>query len=290
MYSLTERSTIKYLCDKYGFHLKKAFGQNFINDEGVLYDIAEATDSEGIIEIGPGIGALTAVLASRAKKVVAVEIDDTLMPVLGETLAGFDNIEIINDDIMKIDINKLITEKFDGMSVSVAANLPYYITTPIIMKLLEEKTNLSEIVVMMQKEVADRLTAKEGGKDYGAITVAANYYCEVERVCFVPSSVFTPPPKVDSSVVKLKIRKEPPFEVLCEKTFFSVVKASFAQRRKTLSNGLKNAGIFGTREDIEKAFEACKFDSMIRGEKLSGAEFAKLANYFYEKKQKDIAK
>ena len=282
MYSLTDRKTIEYLCKKYDFRFKKGLGQNFLTDESVLVNVAEAADIEngGVLEIGPGFGVLTAVLAQRAKKVLAVEIDEKVMPVLAETLAGFENIEIVNKDILKCDVKELIEEHFGDEKISVAANLPYYITTPIIMKLLEDKLPLKNIVVMVQKEVAERMCAAPGGKDYGAVTVAVNYYSEPSLICNVGRHLFVPAPNVDSAVLKLKLRDKPPVEVVSEKTFFSVVKASFSQRRKTLANALKNSGNFGTAENIESVLAAAGIDKMIRGERLSIEEFAKIANGF----------
>lgn len=278
MYSLTDKKTIDYLCQKYGFRLKKSLGQNFLNDSDVLVQIADSVTSDGVIEIGPGIGVLTAALATKMQKVTAVEIDSTLLPVLDETLAGFTNIDIINADILKIDVKKLIEEKFGGMSVSVAANLPYYITTPIIMHLLENKLPLNEIVIMVQKEVADRLTAKPGTKDYGALTVAVNYYCATEMVCHVDRTRFTPPPKVDSAVVRLTLLPKPAVTVQSEKRFFAVVKAAFAQRRKTLANALANAGIFPGKDAVLSAFDKLSINPLIRGEALSIEQFAALSD------------
>ena len=282
MYSLTDRKTIEYLCKKYDFKFKKGLGQNFLTDESVLINVAEAAETENgcVLEIGPGFGVLTAVLAQRAKKVLAVEIDEKVMPVLAETLAGFDNIEIVNKDILKCDVKELIEEHFGDEKISVAANLPYYITTPIIMKLLEDKLPLKNIVVMVQKEVAERMCAAPGGKDYGAVTVAVNYYCEPSLICNVGRHLFVPAPNVDSAVLKLKLREKPPVEVISEKTFFSVVKASFSQRRKTLFNALKNSGKFSSAENIENVLNAAGIDKQIRGERLSIEEFAKIANGF----------
>lgn len=282
MYSLTDRKTIEYLCNKYDFKFKKGLGQNFLTDESVLINVAEAAEIEdgGVLEIGPGFGVLTAVLAQRAKKVLAVEIDEKVMPVLAETLAGFDNIEIVNKDILKCDVSELIHEHFGDEKISVAANLPYYITTPVIMKLLEEHLPLSNIAVMVQKEVAERMCAAPGGKEYGAVTVAVNYYCEPSLVCNVGRHMFVPAPNVDSAVLKLKLREKPPVCVISEKTFFSVVKAAFSQRRKTLFNALKNSGNFGSAENIDNVLNAAGIDKQIRGERLSIEEFAKIANGF----------
>ncbi|MBR5218372.1 MAG: 16S rRNA (adenine(1518)-N(6)/adenine(1519)-N(6))-dimethyltransferase RsmA [Clostridia bacterium] len=278
MYSLTDKKTIDYLCNKYGFRLKKSLGQNFLNEPEVLVTIADSVEADGVLEIGPGIGVLTAALASCKQKVVSVEIDDTLLPVLDETLAGFNNIEIIHSDILKLDLPALLKEKFGDMSVSVAANLPYYITTPIIMNLLEQRLPLSEIVIMIQKEVADRITAAPGSKDYGALTLAVNYFCRAEKVCDVDKSCFTPAPKVDSTVLRLEVLDTPSVAVKNERRFFAIIKAAFGQRRKTLANALSNAGLFGSKDEIYAAFEKLGFDPMIRGEKLSIEEFAKLSD------------
>ncbi len=278
MYSLTDKKTIDYLCNKYGFRLKKSLGQNFLNEPEVLYAIADAVEADGVLEIGPGIGVLTAALASCKEKVVSVEIDDTLLPVLDETLAGFNNIEIVHSDILKLDLKSLLAEKFGDMSVSVAANLPYYITTPIIMNLLEQRLPLREIVIMIQKEVADRIVAAPGSKDYGALTLAVNYFCRAQKVCDVDKSCFTPAPKVDSTVLRLEVLPTPSVTVKNEKRFFAIIKAAFGQRRKTLANALSNAGLFGGKEEIYAAFEKLGFDPMVRGEKLSIEEFAKLSD------------
>lgn len=285
MYSMTDRKTIEYLCSKYGFKLKKGLGQNFLTDDSVIEEIVKAADikDKSVIEVGPGFGVLTAALASVAKNVLSVEIDKTLLPVLSETLAGFNNVEILNEDILKVDVKNIIYEKFGGGKVSVAANLPYYITTPIIMGLLEKKLPLENIVIMVQKEVADRICASPGSKDYGLLTVMVRYYCKAKYVCTVDKSKFVPVPSVDSAVVKLSVMEKSDIDVLDEKVFFSLVKASFAQRRKTLFNGLKNSGNFGGREEILEAFEKAGIDPMIRGEKLSIEEFAKLSNLFSKK-------
>lgn len=286
MYSLTDKRVIESLCKRYGFRMKRGLGQNFLNDENVLISIAGAVSAPEVIEIGPGFGVLTAALASKAEKVVALEIDSALLPVLSETLSGFNNVEIINEDVMKCDIHALIKERFTSKNISVAANLPYYITTPIIMKLLEERLPLREIVIMVQKEVADRIMASPGTKDYGALTLAVNYYCSAEKICDVPRSAFTPQPNVDSTVLKLNVLDSPSVEVFDEKLFFALVRASFAQRRKTLLNGLRNSGQFGNKEAIEAAMQEAQIDVMARGETLSKERFAELANIFYKIRKK----
>lgn len=256
----------------------KSLGQNFLTDKEVLAQITTAADADGILEIGPGIGTLTSALASRAKKVVAVEIDSRLIPVLGETLAGFDNIKIINDDILKLNIKEMLDEEFNGLEVSVAANLPYYITTPIVMGLLEQRLPFKNIVVMVQKEVAQRIVAPPGGKDYGALSIAAQYYAHPKVIAEVGAENFIPRPKVDSTVICLSLLGPPRVIVEDEKFFFSVVKAAFAQRRKTLSNALCNSGIIGlSKEQLKQVFLEVNIDENIRGERLSIEQFAELA-------------
>lgn len=288
MYSLTERKTIEYLSRKYGFRTKKSLGQNFLINDDVLKEIASAAADEAILEIGPGIGALTAALAVNAKKVVSVELDRELLPVLNETLSGFDNIEIINSDFMKLNLHTLFEEKFSGLGVSVAANLPYYITTPIILKLLEARLNLNKIVIMVQKEVADRILASPGNRDYGALTVSVNFYCTPFVVAQVGRENFVPSPAVDSTVLGLSVSKEPRVHVKDERLFFALVRAAFSQRRKTLANALKNSGLFGGREEILAAFSSLGLGEMERGENLSISEFAALSNIFSENKNKHL--
>lgn len=284
MGSLTDMKYIRALCEKYDFHFKKSLGQNFLHDASVLEEIVEAALPEGgcALEIGPGFGVLTKALSGRAEKVVAVEIDDRLLPVLAETLASCPNTEIVSGDVLKLDLHSLLKEKFGTMPVSVAANLPYYITTPILLALLEKNLPVCRIVVMMQKEVADRIMAAPGGKDYGALTVAVQYRCAVDRVCRVPASSFYPPPKVDSEVLCLSVRKVPPVVPKNEAYFFALVRAVFAQRRKTLVNGLANAGRFGTKEKIAAAVADMGLSPTVRGETLSIPELAALSDSLYE--------
>ncbi len=283
MGNLTDPRYIRALCEKYNFRLKKSLGQNFLHDRGVLEDIVEAAipDGGGALEIGPGFGVLTQVLSERADKVVAIEIDDQLLPVLSETLSDCPNAEVVSGDVLKLDLPALLREKFGDMPVSVAANLPYYITTPILLALLTQKLPFARIVVMMQKEVADRIMAKEGGKDYGALTVAVQYRCEVSRVCRVPASSFVPPPKVDSEVLCLSMRKTPLVTPKNEDFFFSLIKAVFAQRRKTLVNGLANAGKFGSKEKIAAAVADMGLSPTIRGEALSIPQLSALSDALY---------
>lgn len=284
MYDLTNPNIIRHLCDEFGFGFKKGFGQNFLTDATVLKKIADAAESQGILEIGPGFGTLTAVLGNTAKKVVSLEIDKTLEPVLKTTLAGFDNIRIIFSDVLKTDLKKLLEDEFSSMSVSVAANLPYYLTSPIIMKLLEEKLPFRNIVVMVQKEVAERIVAKPGTKDYGALTLAVSYYATAEIIADVPKESFIPSPKVDSAVVKLTLLEKPPIEA-SEKDYFRLVKASFAQRRKTMINALSNSNNYGSKDEIKSVLEKAGYDSNLRGETLSMQEFSKLALKFSELKK-----
>lgn len=281
MYDLTDVDVIRYLCKKHGFTFLKEMGQNFVTDSSVLDGIsAIAAKSRGVLEIGAGFGSLTAALAQRAEKVVAVELDRRLDAVLCETLAGFSNVDMVWGDILKIDIKKLLEDKFPGMTVSVAANLPYYITTPIIMMLLENRFAFERIVVMIQKEVARRLCAGAGSRDYGAISVAVNYYADARIIGEVKSDSFFPRPKVDSAVIEMAIRKEPGVKVGDEKLFFALVKAAFSQRRKTLRNALLGSGKFGGKPFIDGALEACGFDGKIRGEALDMAAFARLCGFF----------
>lgn len=275
---LTSPRVIRSIQDKFGFTFKKGLGQNFLTSSDVLDEITAAAEIEGgVIEIGPGFGVLTAALAQTAEKVVAIELDERLLPVLQYTLSDFDNVKVVNEDILKLDIKSLIQEEFDGESISIAANLPYYITTPIITRLLEEKLPIKNIVVMVQKEVAERLSAKEGTKDYGAITVLCKYFANPKIVTNVPASLFVPPPKVDSAVLKLEILDKPSVEVSDEKLFFRVVKAAFSQRRKTLLNCLC-ANFPINKADMTTLLESVDIDPRRRGETLSLEEFARIAD------------
>lgn len=274
-------STIREIKDKYGFKLSKSLGQNFLTDKNIIdkiIDATEITDEDLVIEIGPGIGVLTAEAAQEAKKVIAVEIDKNLIPILQDTLGGFDNVEIINRDVLKTDLNQIIEES-GCRAAKIIGNLPYYITTPIIMGLLENHVNADSITIMMQKEVADRIKAAPGGKTYGALSVAVQYYCTVETVAIVPKEVFFPAPKVDSAVLRLDIRKDKPVDLIDEKMFFKCIKAGFGQRRKTLSNSLMGVGDV-TKEDVKGCLQAVGIDEKRRAETLSLEEFAEIANYF----------
>ena len=282
MYDLTDPKIIKYLCSKYGFTFSKSMGQNFITDESVPIAMTkEATEkSQGVIEIGPGFGVLTAALAQSAEKVISIELDRRLEKVLAETLAGFSNVSFIWEDCLKVNLKELLETEFKGMDVSVAANLPYYITTPIIMNLLESRLPFKKIVVMIQKEVAQRLCAKPGSKDFGAITITTQYFSKPEIIKHVPAGAFIPAPKVDSAVVSMEILDTPSVTPKDEKLFFKLIKAAFSQRRKTLSNALSSNGAFGSKDDVVKAIELVGLSPTVRGEALSIEEFCKLSDFF----------
>lgn len=284
---LCNLSVIKSVMAEAGITFRKDFGQNFLTNRIIPEDIADNcadTSDRMILEIGPGIGCLTQELAMRYKKVVAVEIDKGLIPVLSKTLSDFDNITVINDDIMKVDIAALIAEHSEGMPVSVCANLPYYITTPILMHLLESGVKFSTITVMVQNEVASRLVSKPGSSDYGAITAVLAYYGSVRKLFKVSAGCFIPAPKVDSAVVRIDLYEECPYDIKDESLFRSCIKAAFEMRRKTLENAL-SAGLGGfSKEQIATAINKCGFDPKIRGERLSCEDFAKLSNVLYEMK------
>jgi 16S rRNA (adenine1518-N6/adenine1519-N6)-dimethyltransferase len=268
----------KEIVNHFEFKFSKSLGQNFLIDQNVLDKIVEAaelSEESSVIEIGPGIGTLTQEMARKAKRVIAIEIDDNLIPVLGETLENYNNIKLIHNDALKVDFKKLIEE--EGLrDVSVVANLPYYVTTPIISKLLTEKPGLKSIVIMIQKEVAERMASGPGSKEYGSLSLLVQYYCEVEKVAKVSPSCFMPPPKVESSVIKMIIRDEPAVKVLDEKLFFKIIRDSFNMRRKTLWNVLKQTGI--SQEKLEKALKEAGIDPQRRGETLSIEEFGKLSD------------
>lgn len=286
--NLCDLKTIKGIMKTFGIEFRKEFGQNFLTNNFVVESIADECcfgQSRTILEIGPGIGPLTKELCDRYEKVIAYEIDKSLIPVLSYTLSSYDNVTVINEDVMKADLNEVLAPYIDG-GVSVCANLPYYITTPILMMLLESGIKFDYITIMIQAEVADRLCARAGKSDYGAITAVLNYYGEAERILDVPASDFVPAPKVNSAVVRIKLHKENPYHPLDEKLFFRVIKASFEQRRKTLVNGLTNGMSDLSKEDIAEAIEACGHRPDIRGEKLSTAEFVDLANKLYEIKNR----
>lgn len=280
-FNLADINTIKSVLLKHGFTFSKALGQNFLVNPEVCPRMAEeaVSDSEdGIIEIGAGIGVLTAELCKRAKRVVSIELDKRLLPVLSETLGEFKNVEIINADILKTDLHTLIKEKFsDCKNVSVCANLPYYITSPVIMKLLEDRLPLKQIVVMVQKEAAERLTAEVGSRESGAITVAVNYYAAAETLFNVGKGSFMPPPKVDSAVIRLSLYSEPPIKNIDDELFFKMVKAIFMQRRKTALNGI-SSGLNMPKEKVKQAMENALISPEIRAEKLNMEELCALSN------------
>ncbi len=283
-YNLSDINTIRTVLTRHGFSFSKALGQNFLIDPEVCPEMAAQavlSSEDGVLEIGPGIGVLTAELCARAKKVVAVELDKRLLPVLAETLADFDNLEIVNGDVLKLDLHALIREKFaDCKHVSVCANLPYYITSPVIMKLLEEHLPLSQIVVMVQKEAAERLCAAVGTREAGAVTVAVQYYAEADLLFSVGRDSFLPAPKVDSAVIRLEIRPAPEFAVTDEKFFFRTVKAAFAQRRKTAQNGI-SAGLGLSKDQVASALEKAELPADVRAEKIPMEQLVRLSNILY---------
>lgn len=276
------------ILDKYGFSFKKSLGQNFLIDTNILRNIvdhAQLTEESGAIEVGPGIGALTEQLAKRSKKVVAYEIDQRLLPILKETLEPYPHAKIIHQDILKANVKEMLDTEFkDIKDIMLVANLPYYVTTPIIMKILEEKLPLRGIVVMLQKEVAERISAKPGTKEYGSLSIAIQYYTQPEVVMIVPKTVFVPQPNVDSAVIRLTIRETPSVVVKNEEFFFQVTRASFAQRRKTILNNLSSQLEGGKEKKVEiiAALEQANIEPSRRGESLSIEEFAKLSDILYE--------
>ena len=279
------KNTIEVI-QKYDFDFQKKFGQNFLIDERVLEKIisaAEVNKDDFVLEIGPGIGTMTQYLAENAREVMAVEIDKNLIPILSDTLSAYDNVSILNADILKVDIAKIVEEKNGGKPVKVVANLPYYITTPIIMGLFENQVPVDSITIMVQKEVADRMQVGPGTKDYGALSLAVQYYAKPKIVANVPPNCFMPRPKVGSAVIRLERYEKPPVEVKNEKLMFRIIRASFNQRRKTLVNGLKNSQeIPFSKEQIEQALGMCGLSLSVRGEALTLAQFAQLANAFTE--------
>ncbi len=278
MQNLSDISVIRGVLERHGFNFSKALGQNFLINPGVCPRMAEnclCDENTGVIEIGAGIGVLTAELAKRAKKVVCVELDTRLLPILDETLADFDNIEIVNADVMKVDLHKLIEEKFSGMEVVVCANLPYYITSPVITMLLESRLPIKAVTVMIQKEAADRLCTPVGSRDSGAITVCTNYYAEVKQLFNVSRGSFMPAPNVDSTVIRLDIRPEPAVRVRDEKKFFKMVKAAFAQRRKTALNSI-SSGMGLSKAQVSQALADSGLEENVRAEKLTMEQLATL--------------
>ena len=277
---LSSHKATKEVVQKHNFKFSKSLGQNFLIDTNVIDRILEGArvqEGDYVIEVGPGIGTLTKEMGRTAEKVVAIEIDKTLIPILEETLADFPNIEVINQDILKVDVQELVKAKLNGGPVKLIANLPYYITTPIVMKFLEEDIPVTDIVVMVQKEVADRMNAQPNSKDYGALSVAVQYYCDTEIVAKAPRHMFMPQPNVDSTVIGLHGREEKKYNVDNEDIFFKTVKASFGQRRKTLLNSLGGLG-FLSKDQIKIALQEANIDEKRRGETLSIEEFASLSN------------
>lgn len=278
MNNLSDISVIKSVLSRHGFTFSKALGQNFIINPGVCPRIAEeggAGEGVGVLEVGAGIGVLTAELAKRASKVVCVELDTRLLPVLDETLGEFDNVKIINGDILKVDLHRILEDEFGNMPVVVCANLPYYITSPVIMRLLESRLRIDSVTVMVQKEAAIRLCADVGSRDSGAVTVAVNYYAEAQKLFDVSRGSFMPSPNVDSAVIRLDILKNPPIEVSDEKFFFSMVKAAFSQRRKTASNGI-SAGMGISKPTVIEAIEAADLSPTVRAEALTMEQLGRL--------------
>lgn len=282
MQNLASASVIKKILAENSFRFSKSLGQNFLIDESALEKIiagSEIDSSSNVLEIGPGFGTLTQKLCENAKKVVSVEIDSSVIPILNENLAEFKNVNIINADIMKTDIASLIKKEFGDNTVKVCANLPYYITTPVIDALLKPGLPITDITVMVQKEVAERMAASPGSKSYGALSVSVGYYAQSEIIAHVPPSSFIPQPKVYSSVIRLKMRNTPPVSVTSPEIYFKVVRAAFTQRRKTLLNSLVNSGIFKiSKDEAQKLLSAAGIDPKRRGETLSLSEFAAIAN------------
>lgn len=280
---IASQEVVKYVCKRFGIRMSKKLGQNFLINRGIVDGIvaaAEIEPNENVLEIGPGIGTLTQGLAQAEANVTAIELDTRLLEVLDHTLDQYDNVKIVHGDVLKLDIAEIMNNE----PFKVVANLPYYITTPIIMSLLESKLPIERLVVMVQKEVAERMVASPGGKDYGALSVAVQYYTEPEIVLDVPPNSFLPAPAVNSAVISCKLRKERPVDLKDEGLFFRVVKAGFAQRRKTLNNTLKTTGL--PKESIAAILEAANIDGKLRGETLSLQDFANLANAWYDLENK----
>lgn len=279
------QNTIAVL-NKHNFTFQKKFGQNFLIDTHVLEKIiasADITKDDMVLEIGPGIGTMTQYLCESAREVIAVEIDRSLIPILADTLSTYDNVTVINEDVLKVDIKKIVEERNHGKPIKVVANLPYYITTPIIMGLFEAHVPLESITVMVQKEVADRMQAKPSTKDYGALSLAVQYYSKPYIVANVPANCFMPRPNVGSAVIQLKLHEQPVVDVLNEDFMFSIIRASFNQRRKTLMNGLNNASNIRANKDvIIDAIRSLGEKDTVRGEALTLEQFAQLSNYLYE--------
>ena len=276
-----------YILKKYNIRANKSLGQNFLVNQNVIDEIingAEISKEDLIIEIGPGLGTLTKELLEKAGKVVCIELDERMIGILNDRFSKYENFEIINEDVLKVDLNRIIEK--ENKKCKIVANLPYYITTPIIMKLLENKLPLESITVMIQKEVAERLIAKPGEKLSGAITYTVYYYCESEKIMEVPPESFIPEPEVTSEVIKLKLRKDSPIEVCDLKKMFSIIKVAFMQRRKTLINALTNGNIINNKQEATEIFSTLKINQNARAEELTIQQFAELANYITNKKEK----
>ncbi len=281
---LTSIKTIKSIADRFNFIFKKGFGQNFLTDSSVLNATVSAAEIEsGVLEIGPGFGVLTCALAETGKKVVSVEIDENLLPILEYTTGDYENVKIINEDILKIDVSKLIKEEFGDEKISIAANLPYYITTPIITTLLESRLPVNNMVFMVQKEVAERIAAKSG-RDAGAISHFCSYFAEPEIIMTVPADRFYPPPKIDSAILRLKMLDKPRVEVMDEALLFKIIRSSFAQRRKTLSNGI-SSGLGIDKAVVTDILTSLGFSATVRGETLTLEEFAEISDKIYNLKR-----
>lgn len=276
------------IIQKYQFHFQKKFGQNFLVDSNILDKIIESaqlTKEDCVLEIGPGIGTMTQCLAEEAGEVVAVEIDRNLIPILEDTLSAYNNVTILNEDILKVDISRIVEEHNGGKPIKVVANLPYYITTPIIMALFESHVPLHSVTIMVQKEMADRMQVGPGTKDYGALSLAVQYYAKPEIITRVPASCFMPKPNVDSTVIRLTRYEKPPVDVEDEAYLFAVIRASFNQRRKTLANGLTNAGNLGVnRQMVEETLNEMGLSAMVRGEALTLGQFAELSSRLGKKR------
>lgn len=289
MATLGNRRSTAEIIEKYHFSFQKKFGQNFLVDSSILDRIIESaqiTKEDCVLEIGPGIGTMTQCLAEEAGAVVAVEIDKNLIPVLEDTLSAYENVTVINADILKLDLNRIVEEHNGGRPIKVVANLPYYITTPIIMALFEKHVPLHSVTIMVQKEVADRMQVGPGTKDYGALSLAVQYYAKPEVVTKVPADCFMPKPNVDSAVIRLTRYEKPPVEVEDEAWLFAVIRASFNQRRKTLANGLANAGYPGIgRKQVEEALSDMGLSTMIRGETLTLEQFSELSNRLFTRRK-----
>jgi len=287
MGKLTSPTTIKEIMTRHGFHFSKSLGQNFIIDEHVLERIVEGADigeNDLILEVGPGIGVMTEALCQVAKKVVAVEIDSALVPILNETVGHFDNFSLVHSDVLKLDLKSFVKEQFNGKAPKLVANLPYYVTTPIIMTFLEQRIPLTDLVVMIQKEVADRILAKPSTKAYGGLSVVVQYFTEPSIVTYVSKGSFMPAPNVDSAVIRLKVREEPPVVLKEEKLFFDTIRDAFGKRRKTLLNALSSGRLGISKELAAQALEQAGIPPNTRGEALNIDQFATLSNAIYDVK------